>query len=216
MSEKIKTEEVKAEESQEKKAGSFKWVWISMAPVVVALGVWWYFHGEATGTIHKGAVQTETKAIKDEKVRFNGKYLSFAHSSKYKPTASENAAEDKDALKKEKSSFLDSVLLVSYSSIFSKKLAMSVQELPSGNLEDNASYKMRLSKPSVYVKSTLTVNNENVDVFTSDADVKEQGVFLRHNGIIVSVVLSSTNDSLENMRDELSTIVKSIEWKKID
>lgn len=193
-----------------KKIATFVFLVIIIGVVVMILQL----KGPGVGVIKQGLSQTSSSNTQTivEKIRYEGRYLSFAYLSSYAPVKDRKA--NIDAAKTEnQSSFLESVFLTSYSAVSSKKLAVSVEGLPSGNLEDNSSFKFRTVSPKLYTQSMVDINGGKAILFTRDGDVREQGVFLQHNDLSVAVVISSSSVSLDTMREELIAVVKSIAWK---
>ncbi|MDD5083962.1 MAG: hypothetical protein PHT88_03455 [Candidatus Moranbacteria bacterium] len=193
-----------------------KLVFLLMCAAMFA-GVWMVTRMQqpSQGVIRKSPTQVSSvTAPPQEKIRLEGEYLSFAHLSSYTPVAKleESEAKDGEVSVKKPGAFLQSDFLIAYTAASSKKIAVSVESLPSSNLEDNASFKFRISSPKLYTQSMADIGKEKVILFVRDGDTREQSVFLRHNALVVPVVLSSSNTSLESMREELLAIANSVEW----
>lgn len=179
---------------------------IAIVGIVVAV---WQMQGPATGVIKQAAPQTSAASTEKpmEKIRFDGKYISFAYQDAYKPVVSDDHEPSKQ------SAFLESVFLSAYGATSSKKLAVAVSPLESGNFEDNSSFKFRISTPKLYTQSMIDVDGERVVLFTRDEDTREQTVFLKHGGMVASIAASSSSESLDKLKEELIVVIKSVRWK---
>lgn len=202
------------------KLQSKKWL-KNMIPVIIAVtiiiiaSVIWSSQGASQGVITQGAPVIDVKSTPSkEKIRMDGKYLSFAYLASYVPAENTDASTKKTKeIPSQAENLLQSSFLVSYSTISSKKLAVSVEYLRENTLAGNTSFTFRAMNPKMYVQSEETINNEQSIVFTKNDSLHEVALFMKHTDKTVSVVLSSSNESFDAMYNEMLAVTKSIEWK---
>lgn len=191
-------------------------LFIAVAAVLFSVTMVWRMQKPSQGIVKQGPAQTSSAATQSkEKIRLDGKYLSFAYPSSYasaeKPE--DAVAQDQKTQEAKPDSFKQSAFLTSYTATSSKKIAVSVEAVKSGILEDNTSFKFRVSSPKLYTQSMAEVNGEKIILFTRSEDIHEQSFFMKHNGLVASIVLSSANADLESMKEELTAVAASVEWK---
>ncbi len=173
-----------------------------------------YMQGPAQGILNQPSVEANnTQKVAMDKFRTEGDHLSFACSSEYTLTR-HSIRSSSESLSLKKSSLLQSSLLVSYTAISSKKLAVSVEPLQSGNLSHSASYAFRVSSPKLYTEGVKDIAGEKVAFFARDEGMTERTVFLRHDGLVATVSLSASGGDSKALEDEVSEVAKSIRWKQ--
>lgn len=178
--------------------------------------IMWRMQGSSQGTITQGAPVVDEKSLPSkEKIRMEGKYLSFAYLAAYTPverTEVVSKKEDKESIKQPEN-LLQSSFLVMYSATSSRKLAVSVERLKENNLATNTSFAFRKMNPKVYVQSEIDINKEQATLFTQNDSMREIAIFMKHGDKNVSIVLSSSSESIDALHDEALTIARSVEWK---
>ena len=192
----------------------FKTILFVLVCIGILGGIFWVWQMQKPkqGTIRKAPEQTSSATtVAKEKMRIEGEYLSFSALATYTPVVETDEA--KRIKESTESTFLQTHYLVSYSSTSSKKVAVSVERLPSGVLTDNASFLFRVSSPKLYTQSKVEIGEQSFTLFTRSEDIHEVTVFMPHNGLVASVALTSGNVDLETLKDELLAVSSSIVWK---
>jgi hypothetical protein len=141
---------------------------------------------------------------KIELAQYDGTTFSFVHpmtyieqTSKQPPIANE----------------LESHTFVS-SGIISKLLTIIVSKLPSGKLEDDASYYMRTQNSAKYKMKTSVIKNEKVVIFTtSDTQQYQQTAFWAHGGKLLTFTMTGVASDVPAMTVEYNDMVNSITWR---
>jgi len=129
-----------------------------------------------------------------------GRYIKFSYQDNYRTVPSAKLVDPQ----------LETFDFVTKHSPF-RELALSVSQLPSGNLKDDGSYNMRSRNPDRYSLEMLEINGRSVPVFTDKQEPYSKAAFISHNAMLLSVALSGQGDS-ERMQAEQMDIIKSVEW----
>lgn len=95
---------------------------------------------------------------------------------------------------------------------YSRQISVSVRLLPSGNLDDESSYRLRQIKKSEYDPSSMKINSESVAVMTR-ADHTEQTMFWVHGTKEVVVSITSNNPK-DDVKTFMKVVTDSIRWRK--
>jgi hypothetical protein len=95
---------------------------------------------------------------------------------------------------------------------YRRTLAEAVRPLPSGNPEDDASYKLRTTKQEQYTMSTIKIQGDTVYLATR-YDNQEQTLFWPHKGrlLVVAIVSSDNGDDVVEM---MKLVTNSVRWFK--
>jgi hypothetical protein len=180
--------------------------------IVITIGILWISQGASQGIITQSVPVTDNQFVpSQEKIRLDGKYVSFAYTATY--TLTENTDTSAKDIKKQSENLLQSSFLVIYSATSSRKLAVSVERLSDNNLTSNTSFAFRAMNPRSYIQSKTDINSEQATLFIKNDSLHEVALFMKHGDKEVSIVLSSPSESVDAMRDESIVIAKSIEWK---
>lgn len=159
--------------------------------------------GPAVGTI----VQTMPMATRPERIelkQFDGTHISFALPVTYI---------EQTVRRQPNPSELESRTFVS-SGMASKVLTIIVSKLPSGKLEDDASYLMRTQDKTKYLLQEIVVKNEKVSIFTNaDTQQMQQTAFWVHQGKLLSFTLAGTAVDTEATKAEYRSMVETIGWR---
>jgi hypothetical protein len=184
--------------------------------IIIAAVIMWRMQGSSQGTITQGAPVVDEKSVSSkEKIRMEGKYMSFAYLAAYVPVGDADVLLKKDAKEplKQPENLLQSSFLVIYSATSSRKLAVSVERLKESNFANNTSFTFRKMNPKMYVQGELDINGTQATLFTQNESMHEIAIFMKHGDKDVSIVLSSASESIDAMHDEAIAIAKSVEWK---
>ena len=102
--------------------------------------------------------------------------------------------------------------VVSSSSDYSRTIAVDVEPLPSGLLNDDSSYRVREIAPSDYTLRSDKIGGEPVGIF-SKTDKTEQTLFWAHKGNEVTVAITTTNPQ-DNLADFMKTVETGLRWRQ--
>jgi len=199
------------EEKIEQKQFSIKkkrWPWIVLM-LLILVGVivyflWRYLNKPAIGKVRVlEQSQPINKALLPEKERFQGKYVSFSHYSSYIEKSHE-IAED------EQSNILESAFF-SEQSINAKKIALTVEKLSGGNMENSANYKLRITYPERYQKSEFYQNGIRGIEFSTDGDQgKEKVFFVQKENILATLAITGFLSADEKSDSEAKDLIGSL------
>lgn len=159
--------------------------------------------GPAVGTV----VQTLPTVIRQEQIelkQFDGTHFTFAHPITY---VEQNVRRQPNATDLESRTFVSSGMV-------SKVLTIVVSKLPSGKLEDDPSYQMRMQDKTKYQLQEIVVKNEKVAVFTSsDTQQIQQAAFWAHKDKLLTFTLSGVATDLDATRTEYRAMVETLGWR---
>jgi Na+-transporting methylmalonyl-CoA/oxaloacetate decarboxylase gamma subunit len=195
------------DEDDDYRGGSHKGVWITFIGVGIVFGIGIIFlmrfvNGavesgpEAKKTIEEA--RASTKPAPSALPSLTGLKVTFDY-----PREFDNVSRVRNA------SGIEQYMLTSANNLTSK-VAVVVEELPSGNLEDESGYSWRAMKTAPYQKSVATYRNEPV-VMMLKKDGTERTLYWVHRGMVL--IISGTDPggggSLEQY---VNTIVGSLRW----
>ncbi len=102
--------------------------------------------------------------------------------------------------------------VISSKAQYRRSIAVSVFNLPSGNLDDDSSYKYRLINPSLYKASAGAVKTEPV-VLMAKNDHTELTMFWAHGGKLVIVAITSTASG-DDVNTFMQAIMPTVRWRQ--
>jgi hypothetical protein len=147
--------------------------------------------------------QTANTPLLREKERFEGKYVTFAHYSFYVEKSHE-ITEDKQ------SNILESAFFAQQD-INSKKIALTVEKLSGGNMENSANYKLRITYPRRYKKSEFYQNGIRGVEFSTDGNQGNEKVFfVQKENILVTLAITGFITGDEESETEAKELVGSL------
>lgn len=159
--------------------------------------------GPSVGTV----VQTLPTVIRQDQVelkQFDGTLFSFAHPITYIEQA---VRRQPNAADLESHTFLSSGMV-------SKVLTTVVSKLPSGRVEDDPSYQVRVKDKTKYQLQEIVVKNEKVAIFTSvDSQQIQQAAFWAHKDKLLTFTLSGVATDLDTTRAEYRAMVETLAWR---
>jgi len=92
-------------------------------------------------------------------------------------------------------------------------LNITVSSLPSGNLNDDGSYNMRILNSARYKKSSLSINGVSVTSFFDATNGYAKTAFISHDGKDVSVSLQSNDTPNSDQLDQVfENVISSLKW----
>lgn len=180
--------------------------WLVLLAIVAVLGLVGYrmaqsLLGPAYGTVVTTVPLAQQAPPPVELEQFDGKHLSFA-----RPITYEQRPPRPDEAKS-----LESHTFIS-SGMISKVLLVTVNTLPSGRLEDDASYHMRTLNPDRYKIREIKVKEEKVMIATNTAE-HQQTAFWPHGGKLLTFTLTGLSTDSATVNEEYEKMLQSVTWK---
>lgn len=183
-------------------------LFLLLAAISGAVIVYFYAQKPAQGII-KVAAQDQTTQNKQVDVLgvFTGKYLSFMYGSSY-VLKSDNVTDGAGAV------ILEQAYL-SENSAISQKIALTVRNLPTHNLDDCPDFQMRTLKPERYRKENFSLGDMSGTSFkVIDQGTFEKSFFLLHKDYLAIITLMAPALADEKLENEANSVIKSISWLK--
>jgi sucrose-6-phosphate hydrolase SacC (GH32 family) len=159
--------------------------------------------GPSVGTV----VQTIPVNNREEQVelkQFDGTHFSFAHPITYI---------EQTVRRQPSPNELESHIFVS-SGMVSRVLTTIVSKLPTGQVQDDPSYSMRLQDKAKYQLQEIIVKNEKVSIFTSnDTQQIQQTAFWPHKDKLLTFTMSGVATNVETAKAEYESMVTTLGWR---
>ena len=151
----------------------------------------------------------ESPLIKKEDVivqeRFDGRYVSFAHPSLYKPRSHETEF-------KKESNVLEKAFF-SQEGMTTRKIVVTVEKLSRGKIEDSASYKLRVTYPERYKKEGFSYGEiQGVEFTADDSQSVEKVFFVQKENLLIIMAFSGLPVADDAIDTEAENIIRSIRW----
>lgn len=142
-----------------------------------------------------------------ENERFEGKYVSFAHLTSYKEKNHEIEQEEgKNVLER---------AFFSEGGINAKKIALTVEKLLGGNMEESANYKMRETYPDRYKKEKFSRGEVRGVAFSlSGQQSFEKVIFIQNGNLLTELALTSSLPPDDDLNLEIENVAGSMQWLK--
>jgi len=161
--------------------------------------------GPAEGTVINSFPEARSTEPVVQLEQFEAKFLTFAYPNTY-----ELQPQNKDNVNNlETHTFIASGMM-------NKILTVTITSLPSGKLEDDASYYMRSLRPEIYQLKPLTIGNERVIIAVNAKD-SQQAAFWAHkspNGNkLLTFTMSSVSINSKETATEYQKMLESISWR---
>ena len=205
-----KSDGCKAEKKPAKTRNWLKYAFIvSVALTIVSgLAIYLFFRGPASGAVKPLAQNKEEKSeLAEVPEAFPGKYVSFLYNSSY-VLKTHKADQDENGV------ILEQAFL-SETSTASKKIGLTVRNLPSHRLEDDPDYKMREINPERYRKEAFAQSNPDDRVFISTyGNPFEKTFFVQHNDLLAIISVTAPAPADETLDNEADLIAESLTWNK--
>lgn len=167
-------------------------------------GVYRMMIGPAQGTViaEPGAVSSPPPAPELE--QFDGTYVSFVHPASYvqQPPQSDN------------NHTLETHIFLA-AGMMSKVLTLTVTNLPSGRLEDDASYYMRSLHPEIYRISMQTIAGDKVALAMDSRDNQESAFWVHKTPSgpeLLTFTLTTASINSQATGDEYQKMLQSVTW----
>jgi len=136
---------------------------------------------------------------------FEGKYLTFSYDGSY-------ALKTHEIDLKPEAIILESAYL-SQNLAISKKIGLTIRNLPSQNFEDDPSFKMRTLESEIYQKKEFDFGNVGGIFFTSTQQGSfEKTFFIKHQSFLLILTTTVPGAEDEKNNKETDEIIKSISW----
>lgn len=196
------SQEKTGEERHDKKRQQKVVLFLLVIAFFLALGylLWHFLNRPAIGTIHPGKLsQVDGFDRNKEKKRYDGKYVDFSYPAVYDEKRHEIFVNGP---------VKESVFL-SADENNGRKIAVLAEKRETRDFEVSPSVQMRLNEPKKYVKKEFVEENFRGIIFVKDSQVFEQTAFFFHDGLLVSVSVTSAV-TMEGLEEQLMDIVRSI------
>lgn len=95
---------------------------------------------------------------------------------------------------------------------YTKKLAISVSDLPDGTLNSNSAYLLRKNRSDMYHQRKVEAGRLTVQVWVSN-DATEQTAFITQAGRAAVLAFTQAGGDKDSLTAEVDTILKSFQWK---
>lgn len=95
--------------------------------------------------------------------------------------------------------------------VYDKRLAVSISQLPTGKLTDNSSYNLRFVHPELYTEHTEAVTAGSAMVFVNNQG-GEQTAFIMHRGLVATLAFTTTGAE-DQLTPEVNQLLASFRWK---
>lgn len=158
--------------------------------------------GPSEGVIVNAVPEFRSRAVPAvEYEQYEGTYLTFAYPNTYKVQPAN----------KDNPNGLETHTLIA-SGLMSKIVTVTASRLPSGRLEDDASYYMRTLNPQTYKITPQTIQGEKVMVALNAKD-SQQSAFWAHGGKLLTFTISSISINSEATMQEYQKMLESVRWR---
>lgn len=167
--------------------------------------VWKFFQKPVSSKIYTKS-ELSTTVAPEVFERFEGKYLSFEYSQTYSIKSHTKELQNGGVI-------LESALLSD--AVSSKRIGLTIRNLPTHNLEDCPDFKMRELDKGRYKKEVFDFGLYNGSFFENiEQEITEKTFFLLQGDYLA--ILSMTGPSFfdEKKENEAMDIIKSISWLK--
>ena len=207
---KKKNKEHPTEENSSPKHHFRKYVFIflSISILIIAAAIYRFAQKPAEGVIKPPSKDIQAADIgNDVPESFMGKYVSFMYGNKYALKSHEISENSADIIL-ETAYFSESLAI-------SKKINLTIRNLPSRNLEDVPDYKMREMDTKRYRKETFSEGKINGESFVPADDSQfEKTFFIQHDDLLAIIVITASALPDDALNKEANAIAKSLEWLK--
>ncbi len=172
-------------------------MWLALLGITLAgLGVlWWYLTRPVYGTIHTGLTEENQGKKVPEKRLYQGKLVTFSHDGVY---------EERSHRIPESGPVLESILLTA-STMDGQKIAVTVANRGTSDLESDPSYQVRVSDKS-YERSSFSIASYHGEMFEKKSAPYEKTAFFSVEGRIVTVAVSALFTG-ERLGSELESLL---------
>lgn len=167
--------------------------------------IWSFLQHPAIGTVTRGevSVRDDTSEKNKKEKRYDGKYISFLYPGEY--VEKSNTFPTSGPVK-------ESVFLTA-ENWGAQKIAVVVEERENNDSMASPSFLMRSNKPNLYVKSPFSQGMWQGFIFEKNEQVFEQTAFIRNEGKIVSISVSSPI-KIDGLKEELQAFIDGLTWRE--
>ena len=181
-----------------------------ISAIVVVIGAMLYMFSQkpavgTTKTVEKkeAAVQLST----DVPNFFEGKYVAFTYGQGYLEKSHEISEDGSGVI-------LESAYFSNPSGV-SKKIALTVRNFPSGNLEDVPDFKMRQLKSDSYRQVDFSEGEITGKAFVpADDGPFEKTFFIKHGYFLAIIAFTAPAIGNQELENEADGVAKSVLWLK--
>lgn len=203
--------EAEVEKNGDKKKRRKLLMILFLAVVLVGATLFWwgYFMRQpVVGTICSGQGAEAKKVLeKEEFSRFEGKYLSFRHSSKY-AVKEHNKETDANGVFLERAALADK-------GPYARKIFLTVESLIDRKIEDTGNYHFRQFHKKRFREEKVEKNGIAGTVFTdTESEFFEKTFFFARGEYLGEISFVAPRDDEKKLNAEWEDIIGSVQWKK--
>lgn len=159
--------------------------------------------GAAVGKVDPVTAE-ETQAKPADEIKYThweGTYAAFDYNATYKP--------DKQQLGP---NTLERIGLVGGAQ-GTRYIALMAEKSTTGRLDDSSSVHFRQLNPSTYKMEAVKINGRDGLVFTNNKEGYEKAAFVAGKGSVISLTLTSSSGSPEDLNKEFDQLINSLKIK---
>lgn len=168
---------------------------ILIGAVVLFLLFW--SHSASNGTIDNGTSNQPTSP--EKYLSFNSKYIAFKYKSMYSVLKQPASGQD-----------LENYMFTA-DTTYSKQIAVSVEQLPGGNLNNNTAYAYRKVSTDLYTNKIVNVGGITANEWLKD-DGSEVTAFIV-KGDTVAVLAFTSQNPTDQLAAEANNLLASFQWQ---
>ena len=181
-------------------------VWIVSGVIVVAglgLGTWLWASGSSEGTVHVGTPATTLVTPQNPLV------LSTPYFSTTLP-----AGFVINRQSQKPSPVVDFTLVATTSATIDEQFAVTVGTIPSDDIQGNADYNLRITKPDVYVRITFDGLPAGATAFRTRTEPSELTIFWPHNSNYAELACSTSGGATYNQLTAVCVhVLQAWKWR---
>jgi len=195
--------------AQKRHWGRYLWTAFFILLTITIIAVYRFAQKPAEGIV-KPANQQNIKAVEigsSVPETFTGKYVTFMYENSYVLKSDELAEKSGDVI-------LERAYLTE-SGAMSKKISLTVRDLPSRKLKDDPDYLMREINLKRYRKENFSQGSvQGVSFVPADDSQFEKTFFVLHNDLVATISITAPGTPDEKLNKEADIIAKSLTWNK--
>jgi hypothetical protein len=183
-----------------------------LAMVVTAAGLIYFYAQKPARGIIKTASRSQEAETKnnDTPSVFTGEYLSFLYGNSY-------VLKSHDVFDENGAVILERAYLTEIASVsnVSKKIMLTVRDLPTHAFEDCPDFKIRSMDSKKYKKETFDFGEiKGISFEVADQSTHEKTFFLLHENYLAIISITSPALGDEKTNNEALDVIKSVSWHK--
>lgn len=185
---------------------------VAIAGAIIVTAVAVYFFVTFVRTPSRGVITSRPITFPDSSseggsVVFDGMYFSIGIPSSF-------------ALKRHDDSVRDGAILeqayFSEPDLDSRKIAVTIERIPSGGMSEHTSYRFRSLHPETYRKDILHIANSEREIFVREKSVYEIVGYVEGSEMTAVISLTSAVKTTEELMPDFSRLVNEFRWRTQD